>query len=318
MMAKRSLEEHIKVCEEAGPRVLTLNLLCGLTETYKTFSHELPRLVILENTSKALMDTTVEEISNALDDWVTEMMEESSEVLEEKKIGSPSSAMKDAWLNNTRVKDLDVTCLHSGSSHDVTVEELRRARDTFVSLALIESQQCQSRPRVSTGLSSVQSMITLLEPLSLDGNPPLFKMLPWMDAFRESQGLDWAHANEAQKVIYNDLEDRLAKWEQRHPVILRYIDPPHVIMIPHGHAVPGLAAFRALLPAVRFAADPINGATGLPVAGVAQLAGTANDARWYGDVLRTQYGNGAGGGGAGQAHTIVSFSTSGAGALRFH
>ena len=71
MTTELSLEEHIKVCEKAGPRALTLNLLCSLTETYKAYSHELPRLVILENASKALMDTTVEEISNALDDWVT-------------------------------------------------------------------------------------------------------------------------------------------------------------------------------------------------------------------------------------------------------
>lgn len=317
MTTELSLEEHIRVCEQAGPRVLTLNLLCDLTETYKAYSHELPRLVILENASKALMDTTVEEISNALDEWVAVVEESVSEVWEEKKTGSPGSAAKDAWLNNTRVMDMNVTCLRSGNSHDATVEELRRARDAFVSLALIESKQCRG-PLLSAGLSSVQSMITLLEPLSTDDNPPLFKMLPWMDAFRESQGLDWAHASEEQKAIYNHLECRLAKWEQRHPVILRYIDPPHVIMIPQGHAVPGLAAFRALLPAVRFAADPIDGATGVPVAGVAQLAGTANDARWYGDVLRTQYGNGAGGGGTGAAHAIVSFSTTGAGALRFH
>ena len=89
-------------------------------------------------------------------------------------------------------------------------------------------------------------------------------------------------------------------------------------MIPHGHVIPGLAALRQLLSGARFAPDPVNGATGLPVDGVAQLAGNANDARWYGDVLRTQYGNGAGGGGAGAAHAIVSFSTTGAGALRFH
>jgi hypothetical protein len=311
-----SLEQHIKVCEESGPRVLTLNLLSCLTEQYKTFSHELPRLILLENASKALMDTTVEQMNDFVDDWATEVEETDSQLREEKKSGSPGSAatVSDTWLNSTRVMDLDVSCPRS---RDISVEELRRARDTFVALACIEAQQCQG-PRKSTGLSSVQSMIKLLEPLSLNPNPTLVQMLPWMEAFRESQGLDWAHANEVQREIYNDLEQKLEKWEQRHPVILRYIDPPHVIMIPHGHAVPGLAAFKALLPAPRFAPDPVNGATGVPVEGLAQLAGTASDARWYGDVLRTQYDNGAGGGGTGAAYTIVSFSTTGAGAIRFH
>ena len=106
------------------------------------------------------MDTTVEEISNALDGWVAVVEENVSEVWEaEKKTGSPGSAAKDAWLNNTQVTDLNVTCLRSGSSHDATVEGLRLARDTFVSLALIESQQCRG-PLLSAGLSSVQSMIT--------------------------------------------------------------------------------------------------------------------------------------------------------------
>ena len=114
----------------------------------------------------------------------------------------------------------------SGSgSHDATVEELCRAQDTFVSLALIESQQYRGLPQVSSGLSSVQSMITLLEPLSSDNsNPTLFKMLLWMDAFRELQGLDLPNANEEEKPIYNNLECRLlARWEQCHPVILRCI-----------------------------------------------------------------------------------------------
>lgn len=310
-----SLEQHIKVCQESGPRLLTLNLLSSLTETYKTYPHELPCLIILENASKALMDTRVEEMSDFLDDWVAAFEETVSEREDEKKISSPSSeaSATAAWLDK-RVMDLDVS---RSRTQDVTVEGLRRARDAFVSLAMIESQQCRG-PRKSMGLSSVKSMIKLLEPLSFDPDPPLYQMLPWMDQFRESQGLDWAHANEEEKAIYNDLEQKLAKWEQRHPVILRYIDPPHVIMIPHAHIIPGLADFRPLLPSARFAPDPVNGATGLPVDGVSQLAGKTNDARWYGDVLRTQYGNGAGGGGAGAPYAIVSFSTTGAGALRFH
>ena len=313
--AELSLDHHIKVCEKAGPRLLTVNLLCSLTETYKTFPHELPCLIILENASKALMDTTVEEMSEFLDDWVESVEETVSEKDKEKKSSSPGSeaSAATAWFNN-RLMDIDVS---RPRSQDVPAKVLRRARDAFVALALIESQQCRG-PRNSTGLSSVESMIRLLEPLSFDSDPPLYKMLPWMDAFRESQGLDWAHANEEEKATYNDLEQKLAKWEQRHPVILRYIDPPHIVMIPHGHVVPGLATFRQLLPAARFAPDPVNGATGLAVDGVAQLAGNANDARWYGDVLRTQYGNGAGGGGVGPAYAIVSFSTTGAGALRFH
>ena len=135
---------------------MTVNLLCSLTEKYKTFPHELPCLIILENASKALMDTTVEEMSDFLDDWVESIEEIVLEREEEKKNSSPGSEVSAtaAWLDK-RVMDLDVSL--PGSQH-VSAKVLRRARDAFVTLALIESQQCRA-PRNSTGISSVESRL---------------------------------------------------------------------------------------------------------------------------------------------------------------
>lgn len=94
--------------------MLTLSLLSSLTETYKEFSHELPVLIILENTSKALLDTTVREMSDFLDDWIGKETA-SRELWEGKEIGSPGPSMATttgSWLN-TRVMDLEAPCVRT-------------------------------------------------------------------------------------------------------------------------------------------------------------------------------------------------------------
>lgn len=212
------LEQHLQVCQDCGPPLLTLEKLSSLTETYRDFPHELPILLILENTSQALRNMTVEEMSNHLDDWVyeTEAMELLKEEMEEEENQTEATeASSHAWWN-TRVMDLDV----SRRPTNVSLDDLRSVRDVFVTLALVESQPS---PRKATGLSSVASMIPLLEPLSSSSNPSLFQMLPWMEALRSSQGLDWVHASAKEKVIYNALEQKLERWEQQHPVIQRYL-----------------------------------------------------------------------------------------------
>lgn len=279
-------------------------------------THELPILLVLDQCQKALMGQTLGQHVELLGIWVDTIRDR--EAVEEEMRNNKSTS----WSVTTRVCDLDAAHRRPPPA-DATLHELERLLHVFEQLEGVETMQCRTRPnhkQVSPNLTPMADLVKALAPFRRSPNPPLIELLPWMNMMRRSGGINRGSATLQERAQHDELSEKLRLWEERHPVVARYIDPPHVIMIPApAPLVVGLAAIEASVNAARFAPDPIDATAGnIAISGVKQLTGDHRDARWYADLLRSYYADGSGNGGPQPAHHIMSFTTTANGALQFH
>jgi meiotically up-regulated gene 157 (Mug157) protein len=119
-------------CElKSKPRSMTVAVLESLVDDYIDFKHDLPILVVLENTTKALIDATIYGMMLASETWV-ETRETSKTDEEFDQIEDTTSRL---WTNDALVMNLPTDMKPAPS--DATDHELRLLRDTFVKLELL-------------------------------------------------------------------------------------------------------------------------------------------------------------------------------------
>jgi hypothetical protein len=164
-------------------------------------------------------------------------------------------------------------------------------------------------------------------PLNNTNDPAVSAMLPSLIALRNAGVIDGTlgcGATPAERAEAYRLQALFERWEQRHPWIQTFLDPPFAIVIlSDAEAIPSLGNILASIPH-RFVDAPVDPSDGTPTAGLVQGVGGVESARWIGDFLHTHYqdsartSTGPAPQGVPSGYRVISFTASGVGILIYH
>jgi hypothetical protein len=119
-------------------------------------------------------------------------------------------------------------------------------------------------------------------PLNNTNDPAVSAMLPSLIALRNAGVVDGTlgcGATPAERAEAYRLQALFERWEQRHPWIQTFLDPPFAIVIPSdAPAIPSLGNILASIPH-RFVDAPVDPSDGTPTAGLVQGVGGVESAR---------------------------------------
>jgi len=273
-------------------------------------------LILKEKIEQSSFGLTTENMADALDVVLTQY----KEIKGTETVISKSSHLrlyKLAKLLRNINLDLDRENIQISLKIGNLLNENGFSMETLVKL-FYDLNACQESACKDCGneVISASRVLELAIPMLNKSNPSISEMLPLIQELRNSPVIN---IDIVDFTKYDKFSTRWDKWLERHPAISAYMDPPCVVVEPVPHVVGAVPPIIATLPALT--AQPVNLPDfpgGAPWAGIYRMA-TIQEARMVAVALRTHLAAPPGGigGGAGPAHRICVFSTTGGGFERF-